>query len=187
MAEDLAPSETTRMTPAKVCAIALAQGSATSHAAILARALRIPAVAGLGPHLLEAVKDGAALIIDGAQGTLTLSADDAAVQAARVQAEQYRQQFATSQTRQAALRDKPGATRDGHHIPLLANVGSVDDARAGAEAGAEGIGLLRTEFLFARERDAARRARTDGPLQLRSSRRWGPPRPNHHSHTRRRQ
>ncbi|HEV8193124.1 MAG TPA: phosphoenolpyruvate--protein phosphotransferase [Ktedonobacterales bacterium] len=149
VAEDLAPSETTRMAPAKVCAIALAQGSATSHAAILARALRIPAVVGLGPRLLEAVHEGAPLVVNGGRGTLTLSADEASLQAARMQADQYRQTLAASQTRQAALRDQPGSIRDGHRVPLLANVGSADEARAAAEVGAEGIGLLRTEFLFA--------------------------------------
>ncbi len=149
VAEDLAPSETTRMSPAKVAAIALARGSATSHAAILARALRIPAVAGLGPELLQAVRNGDPLVVDGARGTLTISADEAALQAARAQAQAYQQRLSASQGRQAALRDRPGGTRDGHHVPLMANVGSADDARAAAEMGAEGIGLLRTEFLFA--------------------------------------
>jgi phosphoenolpyruvate-protein phosphotransferase len=149
VAEDLAPSETTQLTPESVCAIALAQGSATSHAAILAHALRIPAVAGLGTRLLEAVHDGDLLVVDGGRGTLMLSPDEASLQAARVQVDQYRRTLAASRTRQATLRDQPGSTRDGHRVPLLANVGSLDDARSAAEVGAEGIGLLRTEFLFA--------------------------------------
>jgi phosphotransferase system enzyme I (PtsI) len=149
VADDLAPSDTVHLSPEKVCAIALALGSATSHAAILARALRIPAVAGLGPRLLESVHDGDPLVVDGERGTLTIHADEAFFQMARAQAERYRQGLATIRVRQAALRNQPGSTRDGHRIPLLANVGSTADARAAAEAGADGIGLLRTEFLFA--------------------------------------
>ncbi|HEX5156982.1 MAG TPA: phosphoenolpyruvate--protein phosphotransferase [Ktedonobacterales bacterium] len=148
VADDLTPSDTAQMSLDNVCAIALAQGAFTSHAAIIARALHIPAVVGLDPRYMKAIQNGDPLLVDGVRGMVTIHPDEASSDNARTSAERYRRDLRTTQLRRAALTEKHGSTRDGHRIQLLANVGSVADARAASEAGAEGIGLLRTEFLL---------------------------------------
>jgi len=149
VADDLAPSDTATMRPEKVLSIALARGGATSHAAILARALGIPAVVGLGADLLDRVRDGQTVVVDGASGQALLQPTVAQVTAARQEQEQRQETARTSREAAAQWRARPGHLRDGQKIPVMANVGTVDDAKAAALAGAEGIGLLRTEFLFA--------------------------------------
>jgi phosphoenolpyruvate-protein phosphotransferase len=149
IASDLAPSDTAQAPPERLLGIALARGGPTSHAAILARALGIPAVTGLGPRLLEAVRNGDPLALDGAAGEVILRPSPERLTAITGAAEAGRQREAERRLRTLAWRDRPGATRDGVPIAVMANVGSVAEARAAAEAGAEGVGLLRTEFLFA--------------------------------------
>jgi phosphoenolpyruvate-protein phosphotransferase len=149
VADDLAPSDTVKMRQENVLAIALARGGATSHAAILARALGIPAVVGLGADLLDRVHDGQMLVVDGASGKTLLQPTTAQVVAAR-QAQERRLETARASRESATLwRGRPGRLRDGRSIPIMANVGTLEDAKAAAAVGAEGIGLLRTEFLFA--------------------------------------
>ena len=149
VADDLAPSDTAKMRSENTLAIALARGGATSHAAILARALGIPAVAGLGADLLDRVRGGQTLVVDGATGQTLLYPTEAQVAEAR-QAQQRRIETASASRESAAQwRERPGRLHDGQKIPTMANVGTLDDARAAAAVGAEGIGLLRTEFLFA--------------------------------------
>src|SRR5690242_6021957 len=148
IANDLAPSDTAHMSPQTVCAIVLAQGAFTSHAAILARALHIPAVAGLGPRSMDTIQDDDLLVVDGARGTVTLHPDETYARVVRTQAEQYQKDLATILVRRATSNWQPGSTSDGHRVQLLANVGSVADAQRARAIGAEGIGLLRTEFLF---------------------------------------
>jgi phosphoenolpyruvate-protein phosphotransferase len=149
VAKDLAPTDTATMRPEHTLAIALARGGATSHAAILARALGIPAVAGLGADLLDCVRDGQTLVVDGSSGQTLLQPTGAQVTAARQEQEHRQEAARTSREAAAQWRARPGRLRDGQKIPVMANVGTVDDAKAAALAGAEGIGLLRTEFLFA--------------------------------------
>ncbi len=148
--DDLAPSETASAPPDRLAGIALAQGGTTSHAAILARALGIPAVVGVGPQLLTALHDGDTVALDGRTGEIILR-PDAATQAAtrETQASEAARQAADS-ARMVVWLSRAGATRDGVRIPILANASSVVEAQAASENGAEGIGLLRTEFLFAR-------------------------------------
>lgn len=148
VADDLAPSDTAQMRAERVVAIALVHGSATAHAAILARALGIPAVAGLGTAIFAQVHAGDTLIVDGTGGSVVLTPTEAERAEAQHAADELRRGAAASHARRAAQRERPGQTRDGKAVPLLANVGNVTDALAAAEAGAEGIGLLRTEFLF---------------------------------------
>lgn len=162
VADDLAPSDTASADPARVLGIALAQGGATSHAAILARALDIPAVVGLGPTLLSAVHDGDPLALDGGAGQVIVHPDTAAQAATRRQQASVDTQQAEKRARLVVWLSRSGVTRDGAAIPVMANASSVAEARAAAENGAEGIGLLRTEFLFARGDtlpDAARQAK----------------------------
>jgi phosphoenolpyruvate-protein phosphotransferase len=134
VARDLAPSQTAGLDRALVLGFATEQGSATAHTAILARALGLPAVVGIA-GLLEAVEDGQAVLLDGDDGTLVL--DPPAEVVASV-----------SPSAQAAADAEPAVTRDGRRVEIGCNAAGVDDARRAAAAGADGIGLLRSEFLF---------------------------------------
>ena len=138
VARDLAPADTATINPERVLAFVTAEGGPTSHTAILARALGIPAVVSC-PEVL-ALDEGTVLVLDGATGTIDPAPDEATVTEARDRAAR------------AAARNRswegPGATADGRRIKLLANIGDPAGARAAADAGAEGVGLFRTEFLF---------------------------------------
>ena len=149
VAHDLAPSETALMRAGHVLGIALAEGSATSHAAILARALGIPAVVGIGAAQLKTIQPGDTLIINATHDTVILRPGaDKIAQAHQAEA-QHTTAVNTLRAHATEWRDRPGQTRDGHHVAILANVGSLQDAQEAVEMGAEGVGLLRTEFLFA--------------------------------------
>lgn len=143
VAAELTPADTASLDPAVVSGIATAYGGPTSHAAILARALGIPAVLGLGPAVLS-VPDGTPLLLDGGRGTLTLVPGAADLAAARAKAERAAR-IAGSADR---LASEPAVTSDGTRIEVAANAGSADDVRRAVAAGADGIGLLRTEFVF---------------------------------------
>jgi phosphoenolpyruvate-protein phosphotransferase (PTS system enzyme I) len=138
VARDLAPADTATINPLRVLGFVTAEGGPTSHTAILARALGIPAVVSC-PGALD-LEEGTVLVLDGATGTIDTSPDEATVQDARDRA-----------ARAAARNlnwEGPGATADGRRVKLLANVGDPAGAVAAAAAGAEGVGLFRTEFLF---------------------------------------
>jgi phosphoenolpyruvate-protein phosphotransferase len=150
VASDLAPSDTASAPSERLLGIALAQGGATSHAAILARALGIPAVVGLGSALLSEAADGETLALDGGAGQVIVR-PDAATQASLRQAQgAVTASQAQERARLVVWTQRDGATRDGAPIHVMANASSVAEARAAVEMGAEGIGLLRSEFLFAR-------------------------------------
>lgn len=143
LARDLAPSQTAMLDKSKVLAFCTAEGGPTSHTAILAKALGIPAVVGLGDAVLD-IPDETILLVDGNTGTLASNptSDLVADFGQRILAEGEKRQ------REHELATQPALTRDGHRVEIAANVGSVDDARLALQHGAEGIGLLRTEFLF---------------------------------------
>ena len=144
VAHDLTPSQTASIDRTLVRAFATDAGSPTSHTAILARALDLPAVVGLG-DLTERVQSGQEIALDGEAGTVSLNPDTAQREAfVRGAAEQAKQK-----RRLQVLRHEPAQTRDGHRLTLAANIGSPDDVPAALDAGAEGVGLFRTEFLFA--------------------------------------
>ncbi len=143
VAGELSPADTAGFDPAVVRGIATALGGPTSHAAILARALGIPAVLGLGPDVL-AVPEATQLLLDGDQGSVQVAPGPADLAAAEQAAEQRRQ--AGKRARQRAA--EPAVTADGTRIEVAANAGSPEDVRHAVNAGADGIGLLRTEFLF---------------------------------------
>jgi phosphotransferase system enzyme I (PtsI) len=130
-ARDLAPADTAGLDPAKVLALVTEEGGPTSHTAILARALRIPAVVACR-GILGA--DPAGLVVDGDTGTVEVTAGTVTVRA----------NVETGPTEWNGI----GTTADGYRVKILANVGSPDDAKSGAEAGAEGVGLFRTEFCY---------------------------------------
>lgn len=138
VAEALSPTDTSGLDPAAVLAIVTATGGAQSHSAILARALGIPAIVGAGDEVID-IRTGTEVFVDGSTGVL--SDDPTEVEKNRAA------QFAETRWTAPAFSGH-GELACGRRIPLLANVGSAAEASAAAAAGAEGIGLLRTEFLF---------------------------------------
>jgi phosphoenolpyruvate-protein phosphotransferase len=144
VADDLPPSVTVELDRALLAGIALEGGSRTSHAAILARGLGIPAVVGV-PDLLRLAADAQTLAVDGDGGRLLLDPD--AVALGEIEAQVARD---TAQRQEdATFADRPLVTRDGHRVLCAANIGEPGEAAAAFAAGAEGIGLFRTEFAFA--------------------------------------
>ena len=143
LADELLPSQLMSVDPGVVAGLATARGGPTSHVAILAAAMGIPALVALGGAALS-VEDGAALILDADGGTLRVAPDASALEAAQTA---LAQRQARKVAARAAAHD-PAVTRDGSRIEVFANTGSVKDALAAIANGAEGCGLLRTEFLF---------------------------------------
>jgi multiphosphoryl transfer protein len=148
VAADLTPADTASLDRELALGIATAAGSPTSHSAILARSLGIPAAVGLGEALLG-VPEGAELLLDGDAGTIEVEPSEELVAESKQRAA-ARDQAAVAARAAAA---EPAVTRDGRRIEVVANIGSPDDVPAAIENGAEGVGLLRTEFLFL-ERDS---------------------------------
>jgi phosphoenolpyruvate-protein phosphotransferase len=143
LARDLTPSDTVLLDKSLVLGFGTAEGGPTAHTAILARALGLPAVVGIGPELLE-IPDSTMLILDGSSGTVIAGPDMETVSS-------YRARHTATVTALAQSRERahePAITRDGHRVEVVANAGNVEGARTALEAGAEGIGLLRTEFLY---------------------------------------
>ncbi len=151
VADDLPPSVTAEIPPGFLLGVALAGGSRTAHAVILARGLGIPAIVGVEGLLgaADAAQEevgGADLVaaMDGESGEVVLDPGP-------TEAEEFRARavdLAGRRARAASLRDRPAATRDGERVVLVANIGSPGDAPRALEARAEGVGLFRTEFLF---------------------------------------
>jgi len=143
VAHDLSPSDTAAMDRTNVLAFVTSMGSRTSHTAIMARALGIPAVVGLGEVLSE-VSEGDPLIVDGAHGKLVLAP-------AENDLAHYRERIVQEtawRTKLAANAMLPAETRDGFHVSVAANVELPEEAEKLRETHHVGIGLFRTEFLF---------------------------------------
>ncbi|MBV9709324.1 MAG: phosphoenolpyruvate--protein phosphotransferase, partial [Ktedonobacteraceae bacterium] len=147
VARNLTPSDTAQLRPTTVSGICTIEGGPTAHAAILARALGIPALAGLSEAALLAIRSGDELALDADAGLLYHhpSSEVHTQLALRVEAQQ-RQRAAN---KLAAQQPQTPVLFQGRRVSLLANVGSEVEAEAARQWGAEGIGLLRTEFLFA--------------------------------------
>jgi phosphocarrier protein FPr len=143
IAGELTPADAAGLDPASVTGIATARGTATAHAAILARALGLPAVVGLGAGVLG-IDEGTTVLIDGEAGTLLLDPSEEVRRDASERRERARQRSARARERA----HEPGATKDGTRIEVFANLGAAAEAARAVELGAEGVGLLRTEFLF---------------------------------------
>ena len=142
-AKDLTPSMTVGLKKENISAILTEIGGKTSHSAILARALEIPAVLGI-PQVLDQVSDGQQAIVDGESGEVILSPDEDTLK-------RYTAQWKEQQEQKAMLsvyRDRKTQDADGRNYELYSNIGSVAEAQIALENGAEGIGLFRTEFLF---------------------------------------
>jgi phosphocarrier protein FPr len=143
VADDLTPAQVADLDPARVRGILLASGSPTGHSAILARSRAIPAVVAAGAGVLD-LPAGTTVALDGATGEVFVNPSAADL---RDLHERHQRARAKTETALAAA-DQPAATLDGIDVQVGANLGSVDDARAAAKAGADVAGLVRTEFLF---------------------------------------
>jgi phosphocarrier protein FPr len=140
---DLAPADAAALDPSTALGVATASGGPTSHAAVLARSLGIPAVVGLGEAVLD-VREGAQVALDGDAGVVVVDPSPEVVQ--RFEARRRGSEMADRTARAEA--HAPAFTLDGLPIEVAANVGSPGDVAGAVEAGADGIGLFRTEFLF---------------------------------------
>ena len=143
LARDLTPSDTARFDRERVLGLCTAVGGATSHVAILARMWNLPAVVGLGERILQ-VTDGVLLAMDGETGMVEIEPSPDVVQAYREREERRAARWAEAM-RQV---DQPAVTKDGQRVEIVGNVGDAASAREALAHGAEGVGLLRTEFLY---------------------------------------
>jgi phosphoenolpyruvate-protein phosphotransferase len=153
VADDLTPSELTSLPRERIAGLATARGGATSHVAILARAMGVPALVAGGARILE-LKNGQEVLLDTRAGWLDAAPDSAKLDEARTT-------IAAQRARQAEmLESAAGAahTLDGVHIEVACNIGSVAEAREGLSQGADAVGLTRTEFLFIERTDAPTQA-----------------------------
>ncbi len=143
VAEDLTPSDTAALDRGKVLGFATVAGGATSHVAILARSLGLPAIAAIEPRVLD-VADDLPAVLDGSNGILRLNPPTAEIEKVRGE------QRAAEERRRAefAAAAEPALTRDGSKIAVVANIGGQADADESVKLGGEGVGLLRSEFLF---------------------------------------
>ena len=143
VADDLTPSDTVMLDKSLVIGFCTSRGSATSHTAILARGLGIPAVSGVGTEVLSQ-KNGTYVILDGTTGIVYFDPDEDIVT-------DYKQRINAAKTileKAIKLAQEPAITLDGKQVEVVANIGNVEGAKSAISNGAEGVGLLRTEFLY---------------------------------------
>jgi phosphoenolpyruvate-protein phosphotransferase len=143
LADDLAPSDTVQFPRHLILGLCTVRGGPTSHTAILARSLGVPAAVSV-PIDLDQISSQALAVLDGSQGVLLIEPNPDELAQARSD------QAAWQVGWQAQMADAhlPAVTRDGRRVEVVANIGSLDDARQAVACGAEGVGLLRTEFLY---------------------------------------
>jgi phosphoenolpyruvate-protein phosphotransferase/dihydroxyacetone kinase phosphotransfer subunit len=142
-ARDLAPSDVRDLDPARVVGLCTETGAASAHSVILARAVGIPAVVGLGPAI-SALPEGTMVAMDGVRGVVWVSPEPDQISLL----ESRRREWLAARRAAQEERNRPAATRDGRRIRVLANISGVSEAVEALECGAEGVGVLRTEFLF---------------------------------------
>jgi phosphocarrier protein FPr len=143
VAHDLTPSQVKELDPRLTLGLCLESGATSAHSVILARAMGIPAVVGLGP-LISTLADGMTVGIDGAKGAIWIEPAENEL----AELERRRGEWLESRRTAAVLRHKPACTRDGRRIRVFANISGVAEAAEAIANGAEGVGVLRTEFLF---------------------------------------
>ena len=143
IANDLTPSDTAKLDPQRILGFVTVAGGPTSHTAIIARSLGIPAIVGANAAVLE-LTESITCILDGTAGSLYTEPNEAALESAR----QFQVNVQRQRKEKHNQRYQPALMTDGHRVEVVANIGNATDAAAAVEAGAEGVGLLRTEFLF---------------------------------------
>ena len=143
LAGELTPSDTISLDKTLVLGFCTVGGGPTAHVAILARELGIPALVGMGEDILS-IPDGSPLVVDGSEGALLVEPDAASLALKREQALTQ----AAKGIAAGRLAEQAAVTRDGQRIEVVANIGNVESAELALESGAEGVGLLRTEFLY---------------------------------------
>jgi len=149
VARDMSPSDTASLDRKRVLGFCTAAGGPTSHTAIIARALSLPAVVSAGLGVLELANE-TVIILNGVEGSIVIDPPAEAIQQAEETGRRLQKQ--RSEAREKAA--DPAMTRDGHRVEVVANIGGLEDARKAMNMGAEGVGLLRTEFLFLDRTDA---------------------------------
>ena len=143
VAADLTPSDTAQLNRQYVKAFVTDIGGRTSHSAIMARSLEIPAIVGT-KEVTSTAKDGDIIIVDGLSGDVFLNPSEEVIAEYRAKAEA----FAAQQAEWEKLKDSKTYTKDGHQVELAANIGTPKDLEGVVNNGAEGVGLYRTEFLY---------------------------------------
>lgn len=143
VADDLTPSDTAQLDKKYVKGFITNIGGRTSHSAIMARSLEIPAIVG-AKTVLQDTHEGDLVILDGLSGDVFVNPSSETVQEYEARATDYEEQKSVW----ALLKDKPSVTADGHHVELAANIGSPADIEGVLNNGGEGVGLYRTEFLY---------------------------------------
>lgn len=147
VAHNLSPADTTELNTAKVMGFITDVGGKTSHTAIMAQALEIPAVVGL-ESATALVEDGDLLILDGSSGVVVINPDDSSIihyQEKKLQLQKYKSSIARTS-------HLPAETPDGYRVAITANIEFLEEVTAAKDYGGEGIGLYRTEFLYLREK-----------------------------------
>ncbi|MFN2362724.1 MAG: phosphoenolpyruvate--protein phosphotransferase [Halarsenatibacteraceae bacterium] len=144
VAYELTPSEIARLDADRVLGIVLAEGSRTSHTAILARSLEIPTVVGLGPDVISKISQGDDLIVDGDDGLVFISPDEKTYSNYRKRS----QELVAREKELEQYKDLKLERKDGRRVYVNANIGGTVDLEPMLARGADGIGLFRTEFLF---------------------------------------
>ena len=150
IANSLSSSDTIVLSRRKIAGLVLSEGGISSHVVILARNYGIPTILGIS-GLVKKVHNGETVIVDGKSAELLVSPDKSTIQDYK---KKIREEFTRKQALKAYL-DKPALTKDGVQFQLLANIGTIEEARIAKEEGADGIGLFRTEFLFMAENGAS--------------------------------
>ena len=143
IARDLTPADTVALDKARIKGFAIAKGGETSHTAIVARMLEIPAVVGCGENILK-ISSGETVILDGAAGTVLSNPDSEQLGFYM----QEQQKYLAVQEEIGQLKEKPAVTIDGMRVELFGNIGKPEEALSVVEKGGQGIGLFRTEFLY---------------------------------------
>jgi phosphoenolpyruvate-protein phosphotransferase len=143
IAEDLTPTDTASLDRTRVMGFCTTRGGATSHVAILARSLGLPALAGIEPGALE-IPNGTNVVLDGGKGTLRMNPTPAEVD--RIRGAQERAEHRRKED--LAHAHEPAITIDGKRVEVVANIGGLKEAKEVVAFGGEGVGLMRSEFLF---------------------------------------
>lgn len=143
VADDLSPSDTAKLDPQRILGLVTVAGGPTSHTAIIARSLDIPAIVGAGAAVLE-LTQGITCILDGDSGSLYTEPSATELESAKL----FQDDMKLQRDQEHVARYQPAIMKDGHRVEVVANIGKATEAALAVDAGAEGVGLLRTEFLF---------------------------------------